>query len=260
MQERIKTGIPGLDTMLMGGFMERDAVLVAGNAGTGKTTLALQYLVNGASQFNQSGLYVTFEEVPDQIYRDASSFGWDLKKLEDAGKLRIICTSPELLLVSDEGGENLLDVPIHELHPSRIVIDSLSHIGMYVEEKNFRREAYRIIRHLKTRGLSSLLLWEVTQPAGNSISVSEIGISFLSDSVILLRPVEINSALRKAIVILKMRGSDHDKLLREYEITSQGIKVAAPFSDYEGLITGSPRRVASERFAEMFKKAAKREK
>ena len=260
MQERIKTGIQGLDAMLNGGFMERDSVLIAGNAGTGKTTLALQHLVNGASQFDQPGLYVTFEEVPDQIYRDALSFGWDLKKLEDQGKIRIICTSPELLIVSDQGGENLLDAPLHELHPRRIVIDSLSHVGMYVEEENFRKEAYRLMRYFKTRGLSSLLLWEVTQSAGQSISVSDIGISFLSDAVVLLRQVEINSSMRKAIAILKMRGSDHHKDLREYEITSQGIKVSTAFSGYEGLMTGIPRRVPSENFVEMFKNTAKKQK
>ena len=79
--ERIKTGILELDKMLCGGFMPGDAVLVAGSAGSGKTTLALQYLVNGITQFGDRGIYVTFEELPNQIYRDAKSFGWDLRKL-----------------------------------------------------------------------------------------------------------------------------------------------------------------------------------
>src|SRR3989441_8749006 len=84
---RQKTGIVELDAMLRGGFLERDAVMVAGSAGTGKTTLSLQHLVNGITKFGEPGIYLTFEQLPDQIYRDAENFGWDLKKLEEQGKL-----------------------------------------------------------------------------------------------------------------------------------------------------------------------------
>ena len=78
---RIKTGIPEFDEMLSGGFLERDAVMVAGTAGSGKTTLGLQHLVNGATKYGDAGIYLTFEQMPDQLYRDAKSFGWDLKAL-----------------------------------------------------------------------------------------------------------------------------------------------------------------------------------
>src|SRR5436309_12511756 len=76
--------------MLRGGFMEGDAVLVAGSAGSGKTTLALQYLVNGIVKFGEPGIYLTFEQMPDQIYRDAKNFGWDLRKMEEENKFRLI--------------------------------------------------------------------------------------------------------------------------------------------------------------------------
>ena len=256
MMERIKTGIAELDKMLNGGFMERDAVMVAGSAGTGKTTLALQYLVNGITQFGDKGIYVTFEQLPDQIYRDAENFGWNLRKMEEEDKLRLVCTSPQLLLEAE--GEHILDDPIKEIQPRRIVIDSLSHLAMFVEKKELRKEAYRFMMYLKTKGLSSLLTWESSQMIGQTFSVTEVGLSFLVDCIVLLRLVEIESSVRKALVVLKMRGSDHDKRLREFEITSQGIKLAAPFAEYEGVITGSPRRMASERFVEMFRKAAKK--
>jgi len=243
---RVKTGIPELDEMLRGGFMEGDAVLLAGSAGSGKTTLSLQYLVNGI-KIGEPGIYVTFEQMPDQIYRDAKNFGWDLRRLEEENKFRLVCTSPELLLESQ--GENLLDEPINELHPRRIVIDSLSHLEMFVAKGDFRMEAYRIVSFLKTKGLSSLLIWEDSQKTGSSFNVTEQKLSFLVDCIVALKPVEIESSIRKAMVILKMRGSDHDKHLREFEITSQGIKVSAPFSEYEGLLTGSPRRSSTEEAA-----------
>src|SRR5881628_702347 len=104
---RNKTGIVELDEMLRGGFMDKDAVMVAGSAGTGKTTLALEYLVNGATQFGEPGIYLTFEQLPDQLYRDAENFGWNLRKLETENKLRVVCTSPDLLLDHEDQGPNL---------------------------------------------------------------------------------------------------------------------------------------------------------
>ncbi len=255
---RVKTGIPELDEMLRGGFMEGDAVLVAGSAGSGKTTLALQYLVNGIVKFGEPGVYVTFEQMPDQIYRDAKNFGWGLRKMEDQDLFRLVCTSPDLLLESR--GENLLDEVINEIHPRRIVIDSLSHLEMFVEKKDLRKEAYRLVSYLKTKGMSSLLIWEAGQMTGTSFSVTEVGLSFLVDCIVALKPVEIESTVRKALVILKMRGSDHDKQLRQFQITSAGIKIESAFSNYEGVMTGSPRRIASEKFMELFRGASEKHK
>src|SRR2546421_13068339 len=154
---RVKTGMVELDERLRGGFMPGDAVMLAGSAGTGKTTLALQYLVNGIN-LGEPGIYVTFEELPDQIYRDAKNFGWDLRKMEEEDKFRVICTSPNLLLESSD--DSLLDGVIDELHPRRIVIDSLSHLEMFVAKGDLRKEAYRLVSFLKTKGMSSLLIWE----------------------------------------------------------------------------------------------------
>src|SRR5712692_7693819 len=95
---RVKTGIPEFDAMLRGGFMKGDAVMLAGSAGTGKTTIGLQYLISGIKTAGEGGIYLTFEQHPDQIYRDAKSFGWDLQKMEADDKLRIVFTSPDLLM------------------------------------------------------------------------------------------------------------------------------------------------------------------
>jgi circadian clock protein KaiC len=255
---RVKTGIVEFDEMLHGGFMGGDAVLVAGSAGSGKTTLSLQYLVNGIIKYGEPGIYVTFEQMPDQIYRDAKSFGWDLRKLEQENKFRLICTSPDLLLESQ--GENLLDDTINEIHPRRIVIDSLSHLEMFLPKGDLRKEAYRIVSYLKTKGMSSILIWEAGQMTGNSFSVTEVGLSFLVDCIVALKPVEIESSVRKALVVLKMRGSDHDKQLRQFEITPTGIKIESAFSNYEGVMSGSPRKVASEKFVELFRSASEKHK
>jgi len=103
-------------------------------------------------------------------------------------------------------------------------------------------------------------LWESPQISGGAFSVTDVGLSFLVDCIVALKPVEIESSLRKALVILKMRGSDHDKRLREYEITPAGIKIESAFSNYEGIISGSPRKVASEKFMELFRGASEKHK
>ena len=244
---RCKTGIVELDEMLRGGFMDKDAVMIAGSAGTGKTTLGLEYLVNGAIEFGEPGIYLTFEQLPDQIYRDAENFGWDLRNLEAKDKLRVVCTSPDLLL-DPEGEEQILGETIKKLRPRRMVIDSLNHLEMYVPHGDLRKEAYLILMYLKTRGISPFMIWEAQQGI-DSYAVTQAGMSFLVDCLITLKFVEIDSSMKKALVIMKMRGSDHDKRLREYEITAHGLRVAAPFSGYEGIITGSPHRSLTQELA-----------
>lgn len=255
---RVRTGIAELDEMLHGGFMQGDAVLVAGSAGSGKTTLALQYLVNGIVRDGEAGVYITFEQMPDQIYRDAKNFGWNLRRLEEENKFRLICTSPDIVLESS--GENLLDEAVRDIAPKRVVIDSLSHLEMFIDRKDMRKEAYRLISFLKAKGMSSVLIWESTSTGSSQFHVTEMNLSFLVDCIISLRPVEIESSIRKALVILKMRGSDHDKHLREFEITPDGIKITSAFQNYEGITTGSPRRVGSEKFLELMRAASEKPK
>jgi circadian clock protein KaiC len=163
----------------------------------------------------------------------------------------MVCTSPNLLLE----GESILDESIKEIQPRRVVIDSLSHLGMYVDEKELRKELYRLLMYFKSKGLSSLSLWEAPQILGSSLSITDVGLSFLVDCIVLLRMVEIESSMRKALVVLKMRGSDHDKRFREFEITSRGIRVVGALTEYEGLMTGSPRRSLTEEAARALGKA-----
>ncbi len=252
---RVRTGVVELDKMLKGGFLRGDSVLLAGSAGTGKSTLALQYLVQGATE-GEPGIFLTFEELPDQLYRDAQSMGWDLRELEKQNKLRVICTSPDVL-VEPSGVQAILGGPIKEINAKRIAVDSLSHFGMFIKPEDMRIQVYRTVMFFKTKNLSSLLCWEATQAMGLTFAVSEEGISFLTDCIVLLKFIEIESGVKRGIVVLKMRGSGHDRNIREFEITSSGIKVSAPFTEYEGLMSGSPTRRASEKFAELFLIAAR---
>ena len=251
---RALTGISELDSMLHGGFMRGDVTLIVGSAGTGKTTLALQYLVNGATKFNENGLYVTFEQMPAQIYRDAASFGWDIRKLEAEGKIRVVCTSPPVLVQFIES-RSPIDAIIDEIKAKRIVIDSISHLETFIPPSVLRSELYRVVNHFKMKGLTSVFIAESHEVFGDHLVVTGVGLSFLVDCIILLRIVEIKSSLRKALTVLKIRGSDHDKQLREFEITPQGIKIAAAFAQYEGVLTGAPRKSFTEETVSAWTKA-----
>jgi circadian clock protein KaiC len=152
----------------------------------------------------------------------------------------VVCTSPDLLL-EPGGKEFVLGGFIDEVKPRRIVVDSLSHLQMYAEANDLRKEFYRLIMFLKTKRLSSILIWEA-QGSSQTMDLTDTAASFLVDSIILLKPVEIESSMKTALAVLKLRGSDHDKQLREYEITKNGLRVSAPFIGYDSIMTGSAKR------------------
>lgn len=253
MQQRVKTGIKGLDEMLHGGFLSQTANLIEGATGTGKTTLGMQFIYNGITQYNEPGLIITFEQFPQQYYRDAATFGWDFKKLEQEGKLKVIMTSPEVTKLDLERVSGMIETLVTEMGARRILIDSLSHFERLSHDPvELRTIEYSFINALKREGLTSILTRENPALLGGTESDDE-NVAFIVDSYLLMRYVEIESAIHRALLVLKFRGSDHAKDIRQYEITSQGIKVQAKFEGQEGIMSGSPRRMA-ESFVEAFVK------
>jgi len=248
---RVKTGIKGLDEMLAGGFLTESANLVEGAPGTGKTTLGMQFIYSGITQFNEPGLIMTFEEFPQQYYRDAETFGWNFRELEQANKLRVIMTSPEVSKADLEQVGGRIGALAHEIGAKRILVDSLSHFERLSSDPvELRNMLYSFINALKREGLTSVLTRESPVLIGESDSAEE-DVAFVADSYIMLRYVEIESAIRKALLVLKLRGSDHAKDIRQFEITSNGIEVRSKFEGREGILSGSPRRM-SESFIEAF--------
>jgi len=250
--QRVKTGIPGLDEMLHGGFLPQTANLVEGAPGTGKTTLGMQFIYNGIVSYNEPGIILTFEEFPRQYYQDAASFGWDFRRLEQEGKLKIIMTSPEVTKLDLESVGGMIETAVNEMGARRILVDSLSHFARLSDDPiELRSIMYSFINALKREGLTSVLTRESPFLLGGTEVSDETGITFVVDSYIMLRYVEIESTIRKALLVLKLRGSDHAKDIRQFEIASDGIHVQAKFEGREGIMSGSPRRMA-ESFIEAF--------
>jgi circadian clock protein KaiC len=248
--ERVQTGVKGLDEMLHGGFLPQTANLVEGPPGTGKSTLGMQFVYNGIFQHDQPGLIVTFEEFPQQFYRDAEGYGWDFRQLEREGKLRVVMTSPEVSRTDLESVGGRIETMAQSMGARRILVDSLSHFERITDEPYQLREiVYGFINGLKREGLTSVLTRESPVLLGGT--AADDGIAFLVDSYLLLRYVEIESTIHKALLALKVRGSDHAKDIRRYEITHNGIEVLSRFEGQEGIMSGSPRRMA-ESFVEAF--------
>jgi circadian clock protein KaiC len=143
---------------------------------------------------------------------------------------------------------------LEEINAKRIFVDSISNFQLAFRDKDQLRErVYKLINYMKSNGLTSIFTHEIPVVMGDQLKISDYGFDFIVDSIIYLRLVETESQIKKALSILKMRGSNHDKELREYEITPKGICVKERFKDYEGIMTGSMRKLPDSRFADAFK-------
>ncbi len=238
---RVPTGIAGLDAMLDGGLLPSSATLVQGAPGAGKTTLALQFLAYGATVAREPGLLISFEEFPQSLYRDAASVGFDLPALEKSGALAILFTSPEVFLGSLEDPQSPLAATLREKDVRRVALDSATHLTrLTTDSPALRKHYHALVASLKRERTTSLLLGEDVQ-AGIQ-SAEQGGLAFVVDCVVLLRYLEIDSQVQRALMVLKMRGSSHAKDIRRYEIERGGIVVGKPFAGHEGLLSGVARR------------------
>ena len=239
---RLSMGIPELDKMMGGGILEGDSLLVAGPSGTGKSALATQFIAEGLRQ-GEPGIMAIFEERPAGYTDRADSFGLHLKAPQDQGKLEVLYLRP-LDLSVDETMQEILDA-IERVGAKRLVIDSLVGFEMALApgfRAEFRESLYRMIGALTGAGVTILSTVEV-EDSFTALSFSHYAISFLTDDILRMRYVEIDGQLRKVMVVIKMRGGNHSKDIREYVITDKGVVVIHPWStDYSGLTTGIPQR------------------
>jgi circadian clock protein KaiC len=242
-EQRVATGVPGLDEMLAGGFVPGSAVLVRGAPGCGKTSLGLQYLVHGAHN-NQPGLLISFEEFPSSIHRDAESFGWNLTELEEDGRLHLLFTSPQVLLDSLSSPNSSLSRLMLEGGIQRVVLDSVTHFTRLTDDSTKLRNYYNaVINGLKREGVTSLLLGEENRSPRPQQEKGKL--SFVVDAILLLRYVEVESAMQRAIVVLKMRGSDHVKDIRRVEIRKDGMYITDVFEGRESILSGISHRTGA---------------
>jgi circadian clock protein KaiC len=226
MADRMQTGIAGLDRLLGGGFLHHNSVLLKGSPGSGKTTLGIQALVAGATEFDEPGIMVSFEQFPQQLQRDTETFGWDLKRLAEKKRLAVFFASPEDLAVPATRNENPLVAKIveatNELGARRLLVDSVSHLRAISGEIETtpRRALLRFLNTIKTVGLTPLLTCEI----GLGDHDYE---DYLVDSVVILHHVRGSDGQphRREIEILKTRGQEAIGGRHPLRIAAGGIEV-----------------------------------
>ncbi len=251
---RVPTGIKTLDTMLRGGLLPGSANLLEGAPGTGKTTLAMQFIYNGIRKYQEPGLIITFEEFPQQYYHDALEFGWDLKALEKDGTLKVVFSDPHTALEELTKPDGEFVKIIEEFGVKRVAVDSMTHFESLSTDQSELREIERsFVNALKRERVTSVLLRENDALLGQ-ISRTTSKIPFIVDSYTLLRYVEIDSSIVKALCILKLRGSDHDKDIHRFTITPKGIEVEAVFTGREGIMSGITHLTPQDAFVNVFGK------
>jgi circadian clock protein KaiC len=238
-KRRLSMGIAELDKMLGGGIPEGDSVLVAGSSGTGKSLLASQFIAEGLRQ-GEPCIVAVFEERPKDYTGRAKTFGLDLETPQKENKLKILYLRPLDLSVDETMGE-ILDA-VQEIGAKRLVIDSLAGFELALApgfRQDYRESLYRMISALTGINVTVLSTVEIEE-SFTDFPFSAYTVSFLTDDIIRLRYVSIESQLRKILMVIKMRGSNHSKDIREYEITSEGLTLGERLWGYVGLPTGIP--------------------
>ncbi|MBI4406536.1 AAA family ATPase [Candidatus Micrarchaeota archaeon] len=219
---RVKSGIPGLDELIEGGFPEGSSVLVCGGPGTGKTILCMEYLYNGAKQHGEPGVYVTLEEGAHNLWWNVQRFKWDVQSLERQDKLKIYKFEPTGEFTDlEEQAKRIVD-KAKQMGAKRLVIDSLTAFAYWTNDKaKIRYAVYVLIDELRKIKCTSLLTAETR---GKKNEFSSFGVEeFLVDGIIALHFVPP----RHFLTIRKMRGTDHDASVHPLNFSDKGIGIDA---------------------------------
>jgi circadian clock protein KaiC len=226
LNKRVPSGIEGLDALIEGGFLKGDVILLAGGTGSGKTIFSTQFIYNGATQYGEKGIYVTFEEDAKTLKRNMLRLGFDLEKLERGGAIRIL----DLEALKDEGlNENIHFVlkALEEIDGKRLVIDSLTTFVSACEEKfEYRMLMHLFYRMLKSKGYTTIMTCSI--PLGTEalgLGMEE----FVADAVMFLENITEGLELKTRFLIRKMRGTDHSRKYHNVIITDKGLQIV-PFS------------------------------
>ena len=237
--ERVSSGIAGLDEMLGGeGFFRGSSILISGTAGTGKS-IACAHFADAACRRGERTLYFAFEEAPAQIQRNMLSVGIDLAPHVASGLLRFRATRPTLYGLEAHLARILRD--LNEFQPTVVVLDPVTALIASSGAADVRALTTRLIDSLKIAGMTAIFTTLTSLQGGDFLELTEIGISSLVDTWILLRDIELGGERNRGIYILKSRGMAHSNQIREFLITSEGVRLVEAYLGPEGVLTGSAR-------------------
>src|SRR5256712_12265578 len=221
--ERLQTGITSLDKIIEGGLCRGDTIVVAGQPGTGKTTLGLQFLYHGAPRCGENGVYASVIESGEKLKRNGLRFGWDLNRLESENKLRLVSLQSTMKAGVSTALETVLEA-LHNMNAKRLVFDSLSALMTAFESNAEARSFLHImVKFLEAANCTTMMISEVPwgkQQLGTNFE------EFLGDGLVILDASFDNSRVRRRVYIPKMRGTEHRLEGYDYYITRDGFSLA----------------------------------
>ena len=227
---RIPSGIPGLDDLIEGGFEQGSSVLVVGSAGAGKSLFSLQFLHQGAKDYNEPGIFISFEESRESLYKHSSAFDWDFEALEKRNMFRVMEYKPhQVEKLMQQGGGPIRDA-IKEMGAKRLVIDSITSYGLLFKDEYEKREStLGLFENLKKWGTTNIIISELPPKVAE---VKEGSVGFLTDAILsLYYSKQTDSSERvHSMEILKMRGTKHTDKLSALQFEDSGLVV---YSDVE---------------------------
>lgn len=236
-EERVATGIAGLDKMLGGeGYFRGSTILVSGSSGTGKTSFAAHF-VNAACQRGEHCIYFTFEESASQILRNMRSIGIDLRPWMSGNLLQINAIRPTMYNL--EIHLAMMQKLIQDFQPETIVVDPVTSFDLIGNTTDISLLFTRLIDFCKMRGITTLVTSIITSSPGSVIK--ETNLSSLVDTWISLQDIEVGGERNRVLYVLKSRGMKHSKQITEFEFSSDGIHLIDAYADSEGMLTGSAR-------------------
>jgi circadian clock protein KaiC len=241
--ERIPTGVPQLDEMLGGkGYFRGSSIMVSGTAGSGKTSMAAHFS-DATCERGERCLYFAFEESTSQLVRNMRSIGIDLDKWIKKGLLRHVASRPTL---------HGLEMHLAHLHknvkdfdPHVVIIDPITNLSSSGSQADTEAMLLRLVDFLKARGTTAMLI-SLTS-GGTTLEATDVGVSSIIDTWLLVRDIELGGERNRGLYVLKSRGMKHSNQIREFLMTSEGIKLEEVYVGAEGVLTGSMRAAQEER-------------
>lgn len=235
---KVRTGIPGFDSVISGGFRQGQTVVISGPVGSGKTTFGMQFLYAGAKDFDESGIFVTLSQSPSEIKNDFKSFGWDVQKLIEEGKMIIIDARPfkkeEGFIALDESlyrGEplpfmhltQLILSSIKRIGAKRLVIDSLSVLAMqYTDDFYIKQGLQGMVYALEDQNCTSVLLSE------SEMSEKAPAEWYVTSGVVLIHHVRKGDTMERSIQVVKLRGIKHSEQIFPMKLNEFGLQILHP--------------------------------